>query len=151
MKTRKSSIEQFLLQKKIAVLGVSRSGKKFGNSVMQDLQQKGYQTFAVNPYANEINGRPCYASLESLPEKMDGVVFVIPPEETEKQLPAVSKLGIRHVWLQQGSESKKAIDFCDKNNINYVAGECIFMFNEPVTSFHKFHQWIWKLLGKLPK
>jgi len=25
------------------------------------------------------------------------------------------------------------------------------MFAEPVKSFHAFHRWIWKLLGKLPK
>lgn len=53
--------------------------------------------------------------------------------------------------MQQGSESQAAIDFCKENKIDYVSGECIMMFSEPVQSIHRFHRGIWKLIGKYPK
>jgi len=54
------------------------------------------------------------------------------------------------VLLQQGAQSDSAIQFCKDNGMNIVHNECIMMFAEPVGSFHKFHRWVWKIIGKLP-
>ena len=148
---KKSVIENFLCQRKLAVVGVSRNKKKFGNIVYKDLKKKGYQVFPINPNAEEIEGERCLPGVEALPEKVDGIVFVTPPEQTEKVLQSVEKAAIKRVWLQQGAESEKAIQFCEEKKIDCVYGECIMMFAEPVESFHKFHRWIWKVFGKLPK
>lgn len=149
--TSKAAVEGFLEQSVLAVVGVSRDKKKFGNRVFEDLLRKGYKTFAVNPNTDVIGERPCYPSLKALPEQVGGVVFVVPPRQTEKVLKEVAGLGIRRVWLQQGSESAEAVRFCEENDITMVAGECILMFAKPVESFHRLHHWIWGLLGKLPK
>ena len=59
-------------------------------------------------------------------------------------------LGVKNIWMQQGSESENAIEFCNKNEINVIHGECILMFAEPVKSIHSFHRWVNKLIGKYP-
>jgi predicted CoA-binding protein len=41
------------------------------------------------------------------------------------------RLNIRNVWFQPGSESEEAVDFCKKNNINYVAKACIMIDVSP--------------------
>jgi predicted CoA-binding protein len=115
------------------------------------LISKGYRTFAVNPRAETVGGKRCYPSLTELPEPVDGVVCVVPPEETEKVVHEMAEIGIARVWMQQGAESEDAIRFCEQRGIGVVAGECILMFSEPVEFFHRFHRWIWGLLGKLPK
>jgi hypothetical protein len=147
----KENIEKFLALKKLAVIGVSRSGKKFGNTVLAELQKKGYVVAGVNPKAGEINGEPIYPNLAAIPEKPDGVVFVVPPPVTEKVLAEVNNLGIRHVWMQQGAESDAAIDYCRQHDINAVYKQCVMMHATPVESFHKFHRFINQLFGKLPK
>ena len=147
----KVAVEELLEQSSLAVVGVSRNRMKFGNRIFVDLRRKGYRTFAVNPNADIIGDDPCYPSLAALPEKVGGVVLVVPPQETEKTVRDVADLGIRRVWMQQGSESPAAIDFCQENDISVVAGECILMFAKPVESIHRIHHWIWRLLGKLPK
>jgi uncharacterized protein len=147
----KSKIEDFLSQQKIAVVGVSRNSKKFGNIVYKDLKKKGYLVFPINSKVSEIEGDPCFPSVDVLPEKVDGVVFITQPEQTEKILVDVEKSGIKRAWLQQGAESEKAIHYCEEKNIDCIYDECIMMFAEPVESFHKFHRWIWKIFGKLPK
>ena len=147
---KKESVENFLSKRKIAVAGVSRNGKKFGNTIYKELKSKEYEVFALNPSAENINGEPSYANLNSLPEPVDGLITVVPPAETEKIVKEANEAGIKNIWMQQGSESEAAINYCKENGIDVVHGECILMFAEPVTSIHKFHKWIWKLFGKLP-
>jgi predicted CoA-binding protein len=149
--TSRAAVEDFLAQKSLAVVGVSRDGKKFGNVVYRDLLHKGYQVFAVNPNAHIVENKPCYSSLGELPERVEGVVFVIPPSETEKMVREAADRGIRRVWMQQGSESEQAIRFCEENGISVVAGECILMFAEPVGFLHRVHRAAWRILGKLPE
>ncbi len=127
--TTKSSVENFLSQKNIAVIGVSRNTKKFGNTIYRSLKKKGYNVFPINPNAEKIEGDNCYPDLLSLPEKIDAVIINVPPEETEKVVLKVNKAGIKRVWLQQGSQSEKAINFSQENGIDCVSNECILMLS----------------------
>jgi predicted CoA-binding protein len=132
------------------VIGASRSGKKFGNGASRELRKKGYRVIPVHPDAEAIDGERCYKSLSELPEEVGGVLVVVPPSETEKVVREVSGAGIKHVWMQQGAESKAAIEFCEAEGISAVHGECILMFAQP-SGIHKFHHWVWGLFGKLPR
>lgn len=146
-----SSVRQFLAQKNIAVVGVSRSGKKFGNSVIKELQNKGYNVYGINSNVEKINEQKLYPNLQSVPDPLDAVLFVVQPLVTEKIIQDVYDLGIKNVWMQYGSQSEKAVNFCKENGINIVSDECILMFAEPVGLGHRLHRWIWKIAGKLPK
>ena len=147
--SRKVDVDDFLAQKSMAVVGVSRGGKKFGNTVLKDLKEKGYRGFAINPKAESIEGERCYPDLASLPETPDGVVAVVPPATTEEVVKQAHAAGIERVWMQQGSESEAAIRYCRDNGMTVIDGECILMFAEPAAFYHRFHRWVWKLLGKL--
>lgn len=147
--TTQSSVEQFLSEHTLAVAGASRSGKKFGNSVVRELTKKGYELFLVHPEADEIEGLKCYPDLSELPERVGGLVLVVPPEQTEKIVRQAAAAGIRKMWMQQGSESAEAVKFCKDSGINAIHGECILMFAQPA-GIHKFHRWFWGLIGKLP-
>ncbi len=149
--TRKSDVDDFLAQKKLAVVGVSRTRSKFGNVIFRELKKRDYQVFPVNANAPTVEDEPCYPDLKSLPESVDGAVLVIPPEKTEQVVKDASEAGIPRIWMQLGAQSEAAIAFCKKNNMTVISRECILMFAEPVTILHKLHQWVWKLLGKLPK
>ena len=146
----KKTIEDFLAQKKIAVIGVSRKKTKFGNAIYKALKQKGYQVFPVNPHINVFEGDTCYPDLFSLPEKVDAVVINVPPVQTEKVVREAKEAGINKVWLQQGSQSEDAVKHCEENNIDCVSNECILMFAQPSAFIHRAHKWVWNVLGKLP-
>jgi uncharacterized protein len=146
----KKIVDEFLLQKKIAVVGVSRKKTKFGNAIYRELKQKGYNVFPVNPHINTFEGDNCYPDLLSLPEKVDAVVINVPSVQTEKVVREAKKAGINKIWLQQGSQSENAVKFCEENGIEYVSNECILMFAQPSAFIHRAHRWIWGVLGKLP-
>ena len=144
-------IADFLAQRELALLGMSRNGRKFGNAIFKELIRKNYRVYPVHPQAGSIQGQKCWPNVLDLPVKVGGAVIVLPPAQTEKALQDIARAGIKRVWMQQGSGSETAIRFCEQNGITAVDGECILMFVEPVTSVHRLHRWIWRLLGKLPK
>ena len=149
--TSKAAVEDFLAQKTLAVVGVSRGGKKFGNMAYKELRAKGYQVIPVHPNADSIEGDRCYPSLSALPEQVGGVLIVVPPDETEKVVREAVEAGIRRVWMQQGAESEAAIQTCEEQGVSAIHGECILMFAEPTGFGHRMHRWIWGMLGKLPR
>ena len=145
------SINSFLKLKNIAVIGVSISTKGFGAAVYNQLKDGGYTVFAVNRKGGFSNSIKLYESLFKIEQNIDGIVTVVPPRETEIVIQQAKDLGINNIWMQQGSESKNAIEFCEQNKINYVAKECILMFAGPVKSIHRFHRFINKISGKYPQ
>ena len=150
-KTRKSDIDDFLSQKKLAVVGVSRKKEKFGNTIFRELKKKEYRVFPVNVNTHTVEGVSCYPDLKSLPESVGGAVIVVPPEKTEQVVQDAKEAGITRIWMQSGAHSDTAVNFCKENNMTVVANECILMFAEPVGFWHKIHRGIWKLFGLYPK
>ena len=138
--------EAFTAEKTLAIVGVSRT-RGFGNRLFKHLQRKGYRVFPVNTKAETVEGERCFRRLDDLPEPVGGVVTVVPPAETEKVAADCARLGIRRMWMQQGSESKVAIALCHEKGIAEVHGECLIMHT--AAGFpHSVHRWIWKRLGK---
>lgn len=116
-----------ILQKtsKVAVVGASVNKKKWGYKVYRALKPVFPRFYAVNPKYGRIEDDRCYPDLESLPEKPDIVLTVVPPKATEYVVKACKSLGVKKVWMQPGSESEKAIRFCKDNGIEAIHGLCL--------------------------
>jgi hypothetical protein len=150
--TTKREIDEFLSQKTLAIVGVSRGGKKFGNTILRDLTKLGYRLLPVHPQADEVDGVRAFPSFDALPEPVGGVIVCVPPAQAERVVKEAAARGIRRVWLQQGAGSAGAITFCQENRISVVHGECVLMYPKPGTSWiHGAHRWVWDLIGRTPK
>lgn len=147
----KAAIDEFFAQRTLAVVGVSRQDKKFGNTVFRALRENGYQVFPINPLMETIDGEPCFPSLSAIPEPLGGAIIVVPPIATELVVQDAERAGINRLWLQPGSESTKAIQFCQDKNITVIYGYCPMMFLKQTAFIHRFHGWILRLVGKLPR
>lgn len=146
-----SAVDDFLSKEKIAIAGVSRSGKGFGNSVLKDLREKGYEAFPVHPEAETLQGMPVAKSVAELPLGIGGLIIVVPPEQSEKLVKEAGEAGIELIWMQPGAESDEAIRICEQYGITCITGQCVMMHAPPVRSIHKVHRWIARLFGKMPE
>ncbi len=151
MKTSRKSIETFLEPRKMAITGVSRDPKKFGNQVYTTLKKKGYEVYPVNPMATEINGERCYQNLSEIPSHVSNLLILSSREKTVPIIKDAITRGMNNIWIQHKSESPEAIEVANSGNVNLVFGECILMFAETVEGFHKFHRGVKKFFGALPK
>ena len=71
--TSKKTVEEFFAQPALAVVGVSRSGKKFGNYAYRNLKDKGYKVYQIHPESKSIDGDECYPDFKSAPDKIEVV------------------------------------------------------------------------------
>ncbi len=144
--TKSDRIDAFISLPALAVVGVSRSGKKFGNLACRELRAHGYRVYPVHPGVAEIDGVRCVPRLADLPEPVAGVLVVVPPLAALDVVGEAAAAGIRAVWLQQGSESPAVIARCRELGLDTIAGECILMYARP-TGFHRIHGWIHRAFG----
>jgi predicted CoA-binding protein len=142
-------IQTFLDQPAIAVVGASREKHHFGNAACRTLRDKGYRVYPIHRRASEIDGTKCYARFEDLPERVGGVLIVVPPWEAIDVIRNAAAAGITRVWLQQGAQSPEALKVCAQLGVEVVDGECILMFAHP-TGVHKMHQVVRRVFQSLP-
>jgi predicted CoA-binding protein len=143
-----SKIEKFVESKSFALVGVSSDKKKFGNYIVKEMVRRGYNLFPVHPSLQEIEGIKCYKNLKSVSGMTKGLIVSVKPANVASLVNEAVSCGFSGIWLQQGSESKEAIDVAEKAGLQIVAGKCILMYSSPVKGIHKFHQFIANIFGK---
>ena len=141
MTTLHQAVDDFLAQKRIAIVGVSRDSAQAANLVYRNLRKAKYEVFAVNPNATEVEGDACYADLKSVPGGVDAAMVVTTPRVADDVVRDCSELGIRRVWMHRGvgagSVSASAEAFCREHGIAVIAGGCPNMFLAGTDFFHK--------------
>lgn len=153
-------VQDFLLQKVIAVVGVSNQRETGANRNYKTFKQHGYRVYAVNPRISAFDGVPCYPDLKSIPEKPDAVFMLTSPKVTEAIVGQCVELGIKHVWmhclmgikpgLARGSTSvsASAVEVCKDNGITVIPGSCPAQFLGADFG-HSLMRRLWSLLGYL--
>ncbi len=150
MKTSRKSIEQFLEGRKLAIAGVSRDPKKFGHVAYLDLKKKGFEIYPVNPETDIIEGQPCFHSVSALPGDVKNLLVITPKNNTLEVVKEAMDKGFDNIWIQQMSDTREALDYLKDKPVNLVSKQCILMWTEPVSGFHKFHKTLKKIFGPLP-
>jgi len=157
MSPLEAKVADFLAQKRIAVVGVSRnrSNHPAGNLIYSRLRDTGHDVFPVNPHMPTFEGQRCYPGLKSIPGGVDGVVIITRPETTARIVRDCADAGVRRVWMHAStakgsSVSSDAIEFCLRHNITVIAGACPMMFGPRVDFGHPCLRLILKLKGELP-
>jgi predicted CoA-binding protein len=156
MSTFKEKIEDFLAQRSIAVVGLSRTDANAANLIYNKLKQNGHTVYAVNPNATTIEGEPCYASVKALPQRPDGVVIVTRPNVTRQVVEDCVAAGVKRIWIHESlihggtSLAPEAVEYCEQHNVELIAGGCPMMYAEPVDFGHKCMKWMMRVSGQLP-
>lgn len=148
------TIDDFLKQKRIAMVGISRQPKDFSAMLFEELCHRGYDMVPVNPAAEEILGKRCFARLQDVQPPVDAAILMTSPAATEAVVRDCAEAHIFLVWMYsaggQGATSPKAIEFCRAHGIEVVPGECPYMFL-PNGGFHRIHGFIRKITGSYPR
>ena len=142
MQSVKKAASAFLANKRVAVTGVSRRPKDHGsNTVYKRLRERGYEVFAVNPNADEVERDPCYQDLKSIPGGVQAVVIGTRPEIAEDTMHECAELGITQVWMHRGpgagSVSAAATAYGRQHGITVIDGGCPLMFGPTADFGHK--------------
>jgi predicted CoA-binding protein len=154
MPTIREAAAAFLANKRIAVTGVSRKPQGHGaNTVFKRLRDRGYDVFAVNPNADEVEGATSYHDLKSIPGRVDAVVIGTRPATAEDTMRECVELDIKHVWMHRGpgtgSVSPTATRYGREHGIAVIDGGCPLMFDGTADFGHRIMRVI--LASHVPK
>jgi uncharacterized protein len=156
MITMREAASRFLAHKRIAVTGVSRNPQGHGsNLVYQRLRDRGYQVFAINPNADEVEGDRCYPDLKSVPGGVEAAVIGTRPETAEATMRECADLGITQVWMHRsfggGSVNDAATAYGREHGITVIDGGCPLMFDPTGDLGHKAMRFLFTRTGKIPR
>lgn len=146
-------INDFLVQKRVAIVGVSRDPKHFTRAVYNEFVKRGYEVVPINPAVKKIDGAPCFDRVQAAPP-VDAVLIMTPAAQTDQIVHDCAEVGIKRVWLHKGegigAVTASAVEFCQQNGMSVVDGQCPFMFLPQTMWFHRLHGFVKKVSGSYP-
>jgi len=149
------TIEQFLAQKRFALVGISRDPKSFSAYLFAELCRRGYDIALVNPNATEVQGQKCFSRVQDITPPVEAALLMTQPAATEIAVQDCAAAGIKCAWMHRGagpgSVSPQAIAFCKEKGIQVVAGQCPFMFLPETSGLHRLHGLLRKITGSYPR
>lgn len=156
MQSIKDAATEFLAHRRVAVTGVSRTPGNHGSNVVYSrLKERGYDVFAVNPNAEQVEGDRCYPNLRSIPDGVEAVVIATRPERAQDTIRECEELGITQVWMHRsfggGSVSKEAAQYGRDHGMTVIDGGCPLMFEPASDPGHRMMRWAFTVNGHVPR
>ncbi len=133
-------IDEMLREAKtIAVLGMSDKAHRASYNIGRYLAQHGYRVLPVNPVLKEIDGQPCYPTLDAAQAAareqggagqaapgIDMVDVFRASEHVPGIVDDVIRLGIRYLWLQDEVVHDEAVARARTAGVKCVQNDCIY-------------------------
>jgi len=136
------------------MIGVSREPKHFSRSLYNEFLKNGYDVVPVNVNAESIAGKQSFAHIGDITPPVSSALIVTPDEQREQATFQCQAAGVKMLWFYGISGMKdtndSVLEFCDENNIDVIPGYCPFMFLPETAFFHRFHGFLFKMVGKYP-
>lgn len=150
----KKTVEAFIADKDVAVAGASRNPEKWGYMLTDMIKKEGYTVHPVNPAGGEVAGIATVSTIQELPDAVNGVIIATRSHNTMDIVKACKEKGIKRVWMHKGagkgSFDQAAYDFAIENKMEVVYDVCPMMYLSKA-GFHRFHKFLHKLFGGMPK
>jgi uncharacterized protein len=110
----------------IAVVGASPRPQRPSHRVMRYLQQHGYRTIPVNPFAagGTILGERCFAALDEIGETIDMVDVFRRSELAGAAVDQAIAVGAKVVWMQLGVVDEAAAARAEASGMKVVMDRC---------------------------
>ena len=103
-------IKEGMLDKKVwAVVGATEKKDKWGSKIYKILKEHGYETYAVSPNYEEIDGDKAYKSVKDIPQKVDVIDMVVAPKIALNVLEEAKEAGIEYIFFQPGTYNDEVV------------------------------------------
>jgi uncharacterized protein len=152
MNTLDRAVTEFLGRRRIAVAGASRKGDTAANVIYRRMRKDGYQVFAVNPNADEIEGDVAWPDLGSIPGGVDAVVVGTSPSASLDVVRQAAANGIDLLWFHRsfgtGSIGDEAVELARQLGLRTIVGGCPMMHLQSVDPAHRCFRWWLEFSGR---
>jgi acetyltransferase len=136
-----SIFNDYFYPKSICVVGASSKPKSLGYELTKSVKQYGYKgkLFLINPKADEVLGYKCYPSIDSIKDKIDLALLMVPKQFVEDSIKQLIEKGTKALILitagfketgKEGeAEEKRIVELVKKSNARFVGPNCMGIIN----------------------
>lgn len=137
----KESLHALFKPRTIAIIGASRNEDSPGSSVLKNLREGDFhgRIFPLNPKADEVQGLPCYASLEDIEDEIDLAFVAVPRDAVVPALEECADRGIKAAVVlsagfkevdEKGAELEDELAaIAAKNDMAVLGPNCLGVIN----------------------
>ncbi len=108
------------MSKSVAIIGASADRNKYSNKAIRAYISQGWTVYPVNPNLTEIEGIPCYKSIEDVPEPIDRISVYVPPQIGKTLLPSIAKKKHTELYINPGAEDEELIQQAQNLGLNPI-------------------------------
>ncbi|HEY7751611.1 MAG TPA: CoA-binding protein, partial [Ignavibacteriaceae bacterium] len=135
------AFKSFFYPQSICVVGASSKTKSLSYELTRSIKKYGYtgKLVLVNPKADDVLGDKCYPDIQSIKEKIDLAIVMVPKQFVEESISQVIAAGTRAIILitagfketsKEGEEAEKRILNLVKNSgARLVGPNCMGIIN----------------------
>jgi acyl-CoA synthetase (NDP forming)/GNAT superfamily N-acetyltransferase len=125
-----ASLRHILRPRSVAVIGASRQPGTVGRAILHNIVTGGFdgKVYAVNPHARHMEGVPCVASVDELPEPVDLAVIAVPPSAVPGVAAACGRTGVHAlvvVTARLGAARADLLAICRRHGMRLVGPNCL--------------------------
>jgi acetate---CoA ligase (ADP-forming) len=131
-----NSLENLFAPRSIAIVGATEKEGKVGNAITKNILNLGYEgeVYLVNPGYTTMFGRVCFPDLNSIPDKVDLSIIVVPAKNVLEVVEKAAEKVKNYVIISAGfSELKKdglkreadLFIMAEKNSLNILGPNCL--------------------------
>jgi hypothetical protein len=133
--------EMLRTAKTIAVVGMSDKPQRASYNIGRYLAAQGYRVLPVNPVLEEIDGQPCYATLDDAQAvaKIDLVDVFRASENVPPIVDDVIRLKIPYLWLQDEVIHDEAVARARSAGVKCIQNDCIYREHAKRPELHTSH------------
>jgi predicted CoA-binding protein len=127
-------VEMLRTARTIAVVGMSDKPSRASHNIGRYLAANGFRVLPVNPALTEVLGMPCHPDLDSAQaaarEQTGAGIDLVDVFRASEHVPYlvddVIRLGIKHLWLQDGVIHEEAVARARAAGVKCVQNDCIY-------------------------
>jgi uncharacterized protein len=147
--THAERIADFMRQKRIAVVGVSRDEKSYSRLLMRELLRQNYDALPVNPAAEILDNVRCVARVSDVQPRPNAAFLLLPKAELNAAFQECCSAAVPRLWIPvgiaMGAISKEDYVAAEQAGIQVIRGFCPFMFWHGVPFYHHLHGFFAKM------
>lgn len=136
-----AQIHKIFNPRSIAIIGASRSKKKVGGIILNNLLRERYnaRVYVVNPNAVQVQKQKSYDTILEIPEVVDVAVITVPSQFVEDSILECGQKGVKNVivvssgYSESGAEGVvrefRLKELIDKYQLNLLGPNCLGLIN----------------------
>ncbi len=124
-----ASLRHLLEPQSVAVVTASRERGTVGRAILHNIVTCGFagNVYAVNPHARSLEGVPCVASVDDLPEAVDLAVIAVPPAAVPDVAAACGRNGVQALTVITsglGAGGAGLLAICRRYGMRLIGPNC---------------------------